>query len=67
MPTPCTYICTCVVYVCVCMCAPLSMCAVCVMDEALSSKLVTLAVDKPVMEYNMSVYSVSFPPWLLGY
>lgn len=55
------------VHVCACMCAPLSICAVCVMDEALSSILVTLAVDKPVMGYNMSVYSVSFPPWLLEY
>lgn len=35
------------------MCALLSMCALCVMNEALSSILVTLAVDKPVMGYNI--------------
>lgn len=63
MPTLCTYVCTCVcMHVCL-----LNMCAVCVMDEALFSKLFTLAVNKPVMGYNMSVYSISFPPWLLGY
>lgn len=35
------------------MCAPLSMCALCVMDESLSSILIILAVGKPVMGYNI--------------
>lgn len=48
---PLPYIC---VHVCgVCMCAPLSICALCVMDEALSSILIILAVGKPVMGYNI--------------